>query len=188
MASGTSGGVWRGRCASRAGCGWSCTAAVGRGRRNARSSPSARSATSALVVLTNTHSGRFVHDAVYEWWLRTVLETSPAPPPQPVAAGRDLLDTYAGRYTSPGNEITISVEGDRLLMAEAPKVRLARRYDVEPPVHSPATLGYVGDDRVTFLDGPMRGAPGEFLRDADGAIDWLRIHGSGRLHRRLPSH
>jgi hypothetical protein len=38
-------------------------------------------------------------------------------------------------------------------------------------------------DRLLVLDGMMKGATAEVIRQADGAIGWLRF--GGRIHRRL---
>jgi len=62
------------------------------------------------------------------------------------------------------------------------KVSLAREYERKPPPMPPARAAFCGVDRVLVLDGPTRNAQGEFLRDASGKIEWLRI--GGRIHRR----
>jgi len=48
---------------------------------------------------------------------------------------------------------------------------------------SPVRLAFYAEDRVVGLDEPCKDARGEFLRDPDGRIAWLRV--SGRLHRRV---
>jgi hypothetical protein len=53
-----------------------------------------------------------------------------------------------------------------------------------PPVPTPppTRLALCGDDRVIALDAPYKDAQGEFLRNPDGSIAWLRI--GGRVHAR----
>jgi hypothetical protein len=50
----------------------------------------------------------------------------------------------------------------------------------EPP--PPTRLSLHQDERVIGVDAPYKGARGEFLRDASGAIEWLRF--GGRIAKR----
>jgi hypothetical protein len=52
-----------------------------------------------------------------------------------------------------------------------------------PPPPPPATLALCEKDRLLVMDGMMKDATAEVIRNADGAIGWLRF--SGRIHRRV---
>ena len=135
----------------------------------------------ALVVLTNSGHGSLVHQAVLNWTLAARLGIQiPDPVREPRTANE--LSEIAGVYDSPGNRIEISVADGELVMHSQTKVSLAREYERKPPPMPPARAAFCGVDRVLVLDGPTRNAQGEFLRDASGKIEWLRI--GGRIHRR----
>ena len=135
----------------------------------------------ALVVLTNSGHGSLVHQAVLNWTLAARLGIQ-IPDPVREARSADELSEVAGVYESPGNHIEISVDDGELVMHSQTKVSLAREYERKPPPMPPARAAFCGVDRVLVLDGPTRNAQGEFLRDASGKIEWLRI--GGRIHRR----
>ena len=94
----------------------------------------------------------------------------------------DLLG-YAGTYESPGNRYELRLAAAGLVLQADPKIALAERFERKPPVPAPAAVAFCGPDRIVVLEGPTKDVQGEFLRDRDGAIEWLRI--GGRIHRRL---
>jgi hypothetical protein len=51
----------------------------------------------------------------------------------------------------------------------------------EPP--PPTRLAFWYRDKIIGLDEPFKGARGEFLRKADGTIEWFRF--GSRVHRPL---
>ncbi|MFN2520652.1 MAG: serine hydrolase [Candidatus Limnocylindria bacterium] len=135
----------------------------------------------ALVVLTNSGRGNFVHEAVSRWAYRTKLGIEePRPAPQERTA--EDLAAYAGTYESPGNTYELTLAAGRLVMQANPKVALAERFERRPPTPPPAQVAFCGTDRILVLDGPTTNTQGEFLRDQAGAVEWLRI--GGRIHRR----
>jgi CubicO group peptidase (beta-lactamase class C family) len=136
----------------------------------------------ALVVLTNSTRGNFVHEAVSRWAYRTKLGIEAAPPITQERTA-DELSTYAGTYESPGNTYELQLRHFGLVLRSSPKVALANEFERKPPAPPPAAVAFCGSDRILVLDGPTKDAQGEFLRGRDGAIAWLRI--GGRIHRRL---
>ena len=50
------------------------------------------------------------------------------------------------------------------------------------PAIPPVRAALCGRDRILLLDPPAEGTTGEFLREPDGRVAWLRI--GGRMHRR----
>ncbi len=136
----------------------------------------------ALVVLTNSARGNFVHQAVSRWAYRTKLGIEePEPAIEDVAV--EDLSAYAGTYESPGNRYELRLDEGRLVLQANPKVALAAQFERKPPLPPPAYVAFCGPDRIVVLDGPTKDVQGEFLRDPSGTIEWLRI--GGRIHRRL---
>jgi CubicO group peptidase (beta-lactamase class C family) len=135
----------------------------------------------ALVVLTNSGRGNFVHQAVSRWVYRTKLGIEE---PEPAIEERTVedLSAYVGTYESPGNRYELRLDEGRLVLQANPKVALAAQFERKPPLPPPAHVAFCAPDRILVLDGPTKDFQGEFLRDRDGAIEWLRI--GGRIHRR----
>jgi CubicO group peptidase (beta-lactamase class C family) len=135
----------------------------------------------ALVVLTNSGRGNFVHQAVSRWAYRTKLGIEE---PEPTIEERTVEDlaAYVGTYESPGNRYELRLGEGRLVLQANPKVALAAQFERKPPLPPPAHVAFCAPDRIVVLDGPTKDFQGEFLRDRDGAIEWLRI--GGRIHRR----
>ncbi len=136
----------------------------------------------ALIVLTNSGRGNFIHEAVSRWAYRTKLGIDEPPPVIPGSPAEDV-SAYAGTYESPGNRYELRLADERLVLQANPKVALADRFERKPPPPPPARAVICAPDRILVLDGPTKNTQGEFLRDRDGAIEWLRI--GGRIHRRL---
>ena len=135
-----------------------------------------------LVVLTNSGSGAFVHQAVARWAYRTYAGVElPVPLAQERSAGE--LAAYVASYVSPGNTYDLALEEGALVMRSTPKVVLAEQFERKPPLPPPARIAFYRSDRIVVLDGPLKDVEGEFLRDESGAIEWLRI--GGRIHRRV---
>ncbi len=136
----------------------------------------------AVVVLTNSTHGALAHQAILGWALASRLGITL---PEPTHETRDLaaLAAFGGGYESPGNRIDMTVEHGALVMRSQSRVALAKEFERKPPPLPPARVAFCGVDRIVVLEGPTRNTQGEFLRDAAGAITWLRI--GGRIHRRL---
>jgi len=135
----------------------------------------------ALVVLTNSGHGALVHQAVLKWMLAARLGLElPEPRTQPRQPGE--LGAYVGVYESPGNRIELTLGDGGLVLRSETKVALAKEFERKPPPLPPAPVAFCGADVLLVLEGPTRNTQGEFLRDAAGRIEWLRI--GGRIHRR----
>jgi CubicO group peptidase (beta-lactamase class C family) len=141
----------------------------------------------AIAILTNAGSGwrliqdveraalRTYHGAAFQTNQaishRGLNETLPAvaplarqPDPQP----------YVGRYLRPMNEVTTRVEQGRLVVEVRPNGGNA-----EPEM----PIAFYGPDRAVVTSGAEKDASIEFLRDAAGTVQWIRI--TGRIARRV---
>ena len=134
----------------------------------------------AVTVLTNADSGSLLHDEIVRWALGHYLSIE-VPEPQPIVVPAERLREYAGRYTGALTDLAIGVENGGLVLNVTPKGGFPLKETPPPPAPPTMHTAYVGEDRFVVLDGPMKGRRGEFLRDASGAIVWLR---SSRVFKR----
>ena len=135
----------------------------------------------ALVILTNADRGGEWTPEIAAWALRHYCGIAEAEftPRELTAAG---LAEYAGIYRGALSDIEITVEGERLVLQSRPKGGFPER-DTPPGKTPPPTgLDLGPDDTLILRDAPFKGTRGEFLRDADGAIAWIRV--GSRIARR----
>ena len=135
----------------------------------------------AISILTNVQNGwrliqeverealRSYHGIVYAKNQaiahRGLVETLPNV--EPLATQPDFTP-YVGRYQRPMNAVEVRVEGGTLLVQEQPNNGEAR-----PPM----PIAFFGRDRAVVTDGNDRGQSIEFIRDASGAVTWIRVVG-----------
>jgi hypothetical protein len=96
---------------------------------------------------------------------RGLVESLPSVQPLP---RQPELAPYVGRYLRPMNAVVVRAEGPRLFVQERPNAGDARP---EMPV------AFYGPDRAVVTDGTEKGQSIEFVRDASGAIKWVRVVG-----------
>lgn len=142
----------------------------------------------AIGILTNASNGwRLIQDVEREA-LRTyhgivygknqaiahrgLVETLPNV--EPLATQPDLMP-YVGRYQRPTNSVDVRIENGKLIVQDLPNSGEAR----------PAMpIAFFGPDRAVITDGNDRGQSIEFIRDATGAVKWIRV--VGRVAVRMP--
>jgi hypothetical protein len=142
----------------------------------------------AIGILTNVQNGwqliqqverealRSYHGIVYAKNQaiahRGLVET--LPDVEPLAAQPDLKP-YVGRYQRPMNHVEVRIDNGTLVVQEQPNSGAAR----------PAMpIAFFGPDRAVITDGNERGQSIEFVRDAAGAVKWVRV--VGRVAVRQP--
>jgi CubicO group peptidase (beta-lactamase class C family) len=135
----------------------------------------------AAAIVTNSERGGQVTQAVYRWLLREFLGVDDAEP-QPVESEESVLAEYVGRYERPFSDIALYMEDGRLLGQVTYKQGFPDKNTPPPPPPPPVPLALCGPDRLVALDGPMKNALADVIRDENGRIGWLRI---GRLHRKV---
>jgi CubicO group peptidase (beta-lactamase class C family) len=132
----------------------------------------------AIAILTNSNVGwRLVQDVEREALKsylgatfapnqaiahRGLVETLPAV--EPLARQPDVAP-YLGTYARPSNSVVVRTEGGKLFVDAAP-------------------VAFYGPDRVVVTDGPDKGQSIEFVRDAAGRVNWVRV--VGRVAVRVP--
>lgn len=136
----------------------------------------------ALAVLTNADRGSELHGEATQWMLRRSLGLED-PEPAILNAPANQLASYAGRYTSAMNDLELTVRDGGFLLQRIPKGGFPNKERPAPPLPPPVRAALYGENLLIGLDEPMQGTRGEFLRDPDGAIAWLRL--GSRAHRRV---
>jgi len=141
----------------------------------------------AISILTNAGSGwrliqdverealRAYHGAVFTpnqaIGHRGLNETLPSATP---LAQQPALTPYIGQYERPMNTVDVRAADGHLVAQVQPAGRAA---------DAPMPLVFYGPDRAMVTAGAEQGASVEFLRDAGGAVQWVRI--TGRIARRM---
>jgi len=131
----------------------------------------------AFTVLTNLDMGAVLNENLTKWvreHFLGVIETKP----EPLTLSDAALSEFAGRYVlQPSGDIfEFSVQDGRLVLAHT----LGDYSSImdTPPDPLPRMKAVLFDtDRLLFLDEPYDSMKGEFLRDEDGKIAWLRVGG-----------
>jgi CubicO group peptidase (beta-lactamase class C family) len=142
----------------------------------------------AIAILTNANTGwRLIQDVEREA-LRSYLGVGYAP--NQAIAHRGLVETlpfaqplerqpdfapYVGTFARPSNSYVVRAEGGKLLVQNRPTSGTPGRED---------PIAFFGPDRAVVTDGPDRGQSIEFVRDAGGRVNWIRV--VGRIAARVP--
>jgi CubicO group peptidase (beta-lactamase class C family) len=138
----------------------------------------------AVVVLTNaTPGGTWLARDVTRAIVRETIGVDDVPPAPVPGLGGDGRD-YAGRYDNPFalQEITAGAARGELVLQHRAREPEPGRWAPPPP--GPIRLAFHAPDRVVALGPPeMAGLAGEFGRDVDGRVAWLRW--GGRLAPRV---
>ena len=135
----------------------------------------------AIAVLTNSNAGWRVIQDVERQALKSYLGATYAlnqaiahrglvetlPSVEPLARQPDPTP-YVGTYMRPSNTVVVRAEGSKLFVQERFN---SGRAGTEMPV------SFYGPDHVVVTDGPDKGQSIEFVRDANGRVNWIRVVG-----------
>lgn len=136
----------------------------------------------ALTVLTNADRGSELHGEATKWLLSRYLGLE-EPEPAIRKAMVEQLAPYAGRYTAAMQDIELTVKDGGFMVQRVPKGGFPNKEQAAPPPPPPVRAALTDENLLIALDEPMKGMRGEFLRDPDGSIAWLRL--GSRAHRRV---
>ncbi|MFA5910514.1 MAG: serine hydrolase domain-containing protein [Vicinamibacterales bacterium] len=144
----------------------------------------------AIAILTNAQNGwRLIQDveraalSAYHGATfaknqaiahRGLVETLPSV--EPLAAQPNPAP-YVGRYLRPSNAVVVRADGNRVFVQERPNTGEARP---EMPI------AFFGPDRAVVTDGADRGQSIEFIRGADGSVQWVRVVGRVAVRTATP--
>ena len=135
----------------------------------------------ALAVMTNSNSGGLLaRDAARDLVMKILGNEEPEP--DEIAMSASQMAEYAGRYVQLIGDVELKVEDGKLMHHVIPKGGFPTR-DIPPgPPPPPFRVGLVARDRIAMVEPPMKEVQGEFLRNPDGKIAFLRW--GSRLHVR----
>ncbi len=140
----------------------------------------------AIAILTNANTGWRVIQDVEREALKSYLGLSYAP--NQAIAHRGLVETlpsatplvtqpdfapYVGTYERPSSSVVVRSEGGKLLVQERPNTGTAA---------AEMSIAFFGPDHAVVMDGADLGQSIEFVRDAAGIVQWIRV--VGRVARR----
>ncbi len=130
----------------------------------------------AVTVLTNSDRGGILHTEIVKWALGHYLGLN-EPEPQPIELADADLASCVGKYVGVGStsDLELSLQDGGILMQVHLKGGFPHKDSPPPPTPPPMRLAFTARDRIVVLDGPMKGSRGEFLRNPDGSIAWLRL-------------
>jgi hypothetical protein len=137
----------------------------------------------AFAVLTNGDLGMTLTNNVTASILEQYLGIAPTIlMPIPMSAAD--LESYAGRYEAPLDDAQVSVRDGELILQVTDKggfpAKSSPPTGTQPP---PVRAAFYAPDKIFGREDPYKDARGQFLRDANGRIEWLRIF--GRIHKRI---
>ncbi len=138
----------------------------------------------ALAVLTNSDEGGVLTPNVLKWALEIYFGAQLLQRPPMLLPARQLKD-YAGRYDLPLSAFHLKPKAGQLVLHEIPRGGFPTPASPPGPASPPVRFAFYDADKVIGLDEPMKGALGDFFRDASGAVRFFRI--GGRAHRKLES-
>jgi CubicO group peptidase (beta-lactamase class C family) len=129
----------------------------------------------AITVLTNGSRGTELHNDVTKWALAHYLDAEEVLP-ESLNLDADALAAYAGHYDAALSAYDLEVRDGELWAQATSKGGFPTR-DSKPvgPPPPPFRIAICADDMFVALDPPFKGGRGEFLRDPDGAIAWMRL-------------
>jgi hypothetical protein len=135
----------------------------------------------AVTVLTNSDTGRETRQTIADFAQEHFLGFG-KPDPVAIAAPENLRE-YAGTYQSVLARLEVRAEGGSLTVTDtSPERGFAERRHRPIPLPA-ANLAFTAPDEAAVLDGPRKGERAEFLRGADGRLEWMRW--DGRIARRI---
>ncbi len=134
-----------------------------------------------LALATNSASGGLFNlDVTRDLVAKFLGNDAPEPPEIPMTPAQ--MAEYSGRYTQALADIEIKTEDGRLMVQLRPKGGFPTKDIPAGPLPPPFRIGLVGNDRVAMVEPPFRDIQGEFIRNRDGSIAWLRW--GYRIHAR----
>jgi CubicO group peptidase (beta-lactamase class C family) len=135
----------------------------------------------AITVLTNSARGGELHRDLIRWALEHYLGIHQEDP-QPLSLPDAELKPFAGRYDAALGTYELKIEDGGFRVQVTPKGGFPTKETPPPPPPPPVRGALCGQDRLLLLEEPFKHIMGEFLRDPEGAITWLRI--GGRIMRK----
>jgi CubicO group peptidase (beta-lactamase class C family) len=130
----------------------------------------------AIAVVTNSDQGGMVNEIVTKWAFKHFLGAENTEPELINIPASDLT-AYEGTYSAVLTSLkVIPSESDGMLLGTF-MYHTNGLFEKDPPPISGIRLAFYGDDKITALDEPYKGTRGDFIRNKDGKLAWLRFGG-----------
>ena len=137
----------------------------------------------ALALTTNSISGGLLGRDVTKDLLAQFLGNFHSEPGE-IPVTNEQTAEYAGRYAAALDDIELLPDAGKLIAQIHSKGGFPTRDTKPGPVKPPPfRVGLIAPDRLAMMDPPYKDVQGEFLRNPDGSIAWLRW--GGRIHAPL---
>ena len=95
--------------------------------------------------------------------------------PETLELSNPQLAEYAGRYEMPLTRSSCGWRTAALVLDLIPKGGFPKPDSPPRPAPPPARVAFHAEDAFHVVEGVMKNARGQFLRDEDGRIQWLRF-------------
>lgn len=129
-----------------------------------------------IALLTNSDDGGIIGDNAVRNALDIYLGLASAP-----VTTIPLDDTgmaeYVGEYEYSLSRFTVEASGEGMLIHETPKGGFPKPESPAGPPVPTVRASFIGNDKFVVHDEPRKGEIGDFVRDANGRIAYLRIGG-----------
>lgn len=137
----------------------------------------------ALVLFTNANRGGLLNEDVVHWALEAYCGVKHEDP-QPVEASEEYLSEAVGLYRRPFADLELRLEQGQLRAHVTYRQSFPSKEATPPPPLPPISVGILENGNLLALDGHVKGAQGQIVRDEEGAVGWVRF--GGRLYPRAP--
>ncbi len=127
----------------------------------------------AIGVMTNADEGLGVNQDVTKCALREYAGLNVSDP-EAMEASAEELAAFSGLYTRYMVEMELGMLAGQLVGQIRYTAGFPTKDSPPPPCPPPVSLGLCEPDRLLFLNGHLKGLPVDVVRDADGAVAWLR--------------
>jgi len=138
----------------------------------------------SILLLTNSGKGPQLNLKVANWALDHYLGID-TPEPALIEIPHKKLAEYEGSYEATLTAVEVDSSEGKLTIGRRSLGGFPTK-DIPPPSKEPPPpvhYGFYSKDHIVGLENPCRGDLGQFLRDKDGGIAWLRL--GKRIHRPL---
>jgi CubicO group peptidase (beta-lactamase class C family) len=137
----------------------------------------------AVAVFANSDEGNTLTGEIVDLATQQYLGLA-EPEAHPLDLPEDQLKTYVGQYDAAASFCEIVFRDGGLVLNVTPKGGFPTPDSPAPQPPPPLRLAFYAEDRAIVLDEPMKNARGEFLRNPDLSLAWLRL--GLRVHKRVP--
>jgi len=137
----------------------------------------------ALALNTNSMSGSLLNLEVTRGLVARFLGNEEGEPAELPTTPLQMAE-YSGRYTRTlGGDIEIKADGEKLMMQLHSIGGFPTANTPPGPTPRPFRIGLIGEDRIAMVEPAFKDIRGEFIRNPDGSIAWLRW--GSRIHARV---